>query len=173
MPVDAATLKIKVDITEREAYHRFVAMEKPTLRGLAVLLNAEGIKIDKSTIIRWAKQNCWQEKRTNFDFMNAAVHFLPKAAARLTPDMIKGLRASICYKLTASIAKMKIDTPQDAKVMLAVMVELASFEHDLRGQEIADKTAEEADEPPTPEKIMEDAPQMGPFLQRPKSGTVN
>lgn len=149
-------------ISQEEAYQRLLQQKYPSRVVLLRNLQAEGYEIDKEVLDSWAREFDWSTEVRNIRLVGRGTAALIRAAKAVTPEMMKGLHATALFSLAARIPTIKVETAQDAKVMLSLLNEIRNLEHSMLGDAITSKASQAPAAPP--EKS--DGPTFAPFMQR-------
>ena len=161
-------------ITQGEAMLAYLEMKpKPSVRGLARLLQNQGHKVSEGTISKWANKHKWvkhmdtQRKVLDSEVLGV-IKIMNVEGENIKETAFKGAQARLIAHLGRAINKVECKTPKDVLDLLEACEKLRSMIHTVRGDQFGDvrKTSEALTGGPA-------APQLGSFKPKVVSGSGN
>jgi len=128
-----------------QAYRIYLESGRPSLRELEKVLAAKKLKVDSSTLSRWANKNpTWiaqiVEKANPIDPVKviSALEKAKEHATELCPEHFMGVKAQLVARLSSTIDNMQIDNVDDWYKALEACDRLEALIHAERGKAVSD-----------------------------------
>lgn len=135
----------KVTITEKEAFEKYLRLEKRSISNLLKVLKDEGHKVSMSTLKKWSRLNNWLVLVENPDHINmnrvkAMIDVLKTEAAQINHEVYKGLQARLLVRLSEALTGVEVKTPTDVIDMIKAAHDVRALVHDAKGIAISSGT---------------------------------
>lgn len=132
----------KVTITEKEAFEKYLRLEKRSISNLLKVLKEEGHKISMSTLKKWSRVGKWLALVENPDHINmnrvkAMIETLKTEAAQINHQVYTGLQARLLVRLSEALIGVEVKSPTDVIDMIKAAHDVRALVHDAKGIEIS------------------------------------
>lgn len=109
-------------LTSDEAFARYAAMPKRSIKGLFAILKGEGIAIGRQTLTNWSRKDSWDAR---LDAGEKPASIAPKAAAiRQAAQQLVAVNLTDSEKVESTVATLAALTSALAKTSIARLQEL-------------------------------------------------
>lgn len=135
-------------ITADEAFEVYRQLENPSAAKLHKKLLEMGDAPTKTTLERWQRQHNWAQRLNKQPHGNAVVSAAEKTLKTVQSDgkhfdheTLRGLNSRIVNTMVRELEMLKMETPEDFRVMTEVMQEISAQIHHQRGNEMVSGNA--------------------------------